>query len=1107
MEFVRLPDDAPSVLARDTIELDDLRLAWPQILSATRDNPERYLCPYMRSVNFYNGEQARRSVECDSATANQASLPEHPPSPKPNIGVPRSDRLVNSHGRPTSLSSPNGEEVNSCTTGAKPRDPKSFAQALFDTNALNRFYATSDRRARPCASQHPSYQSPTYGRSRSETGAGMAPTDQYRGIPAKSGSEQLQQQEANPQFLAKRVTHPGPPPPAIANGSSIDTFQYRDGATEERPRPQTLSHFSMKNVKALWRSAHVSHDPLLKEQYTNDFFGWTVAQGTVGRISPIVGSVRTSITPFARQSMVYVLSNLSALASSFKWNSHIPHPGGPFENSFNDIVQAFFWLRKLEGYPPIILPGLSLAASAFYDSFLSMKDAERLHRTKIPPTLRALTDEEDLEIFHLAMATTEAAHITNIFFAALVAAIPPCNELVWSLVVDCHRKGVMVQDQVKDPVVIRSLQLVLDSFEDSTALDLLAKLVKVHAMGDEATSEDDTYHPPTENSYHVLGWVIDHLLVTESRPFAYSTNAAELCWQYDHLPPGKRRMGSPRYSAMIVEWLKVLVMKHWDGKPVVDLSSVAGNALEVLWHFSKHVGGGYRQFGMPMLVAQLDFLNMPTDWPDPVAGTDHKHLLQYPFILDLKGRVCCFRAMNYAKMFKAHEDSAAASRLLAQMSFPDTLTGRGEIRLRDKLGSVLRSHFVIEIRRQSILVDALDQLWRREKCELMKPLKVRMGMDEGEEGVDHGGVQQEFFRIAIAEVLDPDYGLFTVIDEQTQMTWLRPCSREPLYKYELVGLLFSLAMYNGLTLPVNFPLVFYHKLQGFKATRLEAIEDGWPALAKGLESLLDWSDGDVADVFARTYEFVFETLGQVFTIDMRHIRLEKEDELREAYCSCCGRLRSRSHIIHAGDQDLNLPPRSPESSAEEDETTAEPATPINSSSPSPLMVTNKNREQYVKDYIFWLTDKSIRPEYDAFARGFFTCISPQSLTLLRTHDFKRLVEGTQEVTVEDLRKIAQYDGGYTPTHETIQDFWTTVADFSPEQIRLLLEFVTASDRLPVTGVDNLTFAIQKNGEGDDRLPTSLTCYGRLLLPAYSSRAVLREKLCLAIENCKGFGVP
>ena len=70
----------------------------------------------------------------------------------------------------------------------------------------------------------------------------------------------------------------------------------------------------------------------------------------------------------------------------------------------------------------------------------------------------------------------------------------------------------------------------------------------------------------------------------------------------------------------------------------------------------------------------------------------------------------------------------------------------------------MTNNLVLEIRRDNILTDALNQLWRREKRELLRPLKVRMGMDEGEEGVDLGGVQQEFFRIAIGEALNPDYG-------------------------------------------------------------------------------------------------------------------------------------------------------------------------------------------------------------------------------------------------------------------------------------------------------------------------------------------------------------
>ena len=39
-----------------------------------------------------------------------------------------------------------------------------------------------------------------------------------------------------------------------------------------------------------------------------------------------------------------------------------------------------------------------------------------------------------------------------------------------------------------------------------------------------------------------------------------------------------------------------------------------------------------------------------------------------------------------------------------------------------------------------------------------------------------------------------------------------------------------------------------------------------------------------------------------------------------------------------------------------------------------------------------------------------------------------------------------------------------------------------------------------------RLPTASTCYNILLLPAYSSKEKLKEKLLLAIENATGFGL-
>ena len=75
-----------------------------------------------------------------------------------------------------------------------------------------------------------------------------------------------------------------------------------------------------------------------------------------------------------------------------------------------------------------------------------------------------------------------------------------------------------------------------------------------------------------------------------------------------------------------------------------------------------------------------------------------------------------------------------------------------------------------------------------------------------------------------------------------------------------------------------------------------------------------------------------------------------------------------------------------------------------------------------------------------------------------------------------------------------------------EQKRKLLQFSTGSDRAPVNGLKSLNFGIVRDGETDDRrLPSSHTCFNRLDMPEYTSKAVLQKNLEVAIENATGFG--
>ena len=87
-----------------------------------------------------------------------------------------------------------------------------------------------------------------------------------------------------------------------------------------------------------------------------------------------------------------------------------------------------------------------------------------------------------------------------------------------------------------------------------------------------------------------------------------------------------------------------------------------------------------------------------------------------------------------------------------------------------------------------------------------------------------------------------------------------------------------------------------------------------------------------------------------------------------------------------------------------------------------------------------------------------------------------------------------------------------------EKQKALLKFVTAAERIPVTGASALTFRVQQSvpshrsvgaGAGEEAvqlLPTSSTCFGTLYLPRYKDEETLERKLGIALEfGGVGFG--
>jgi len=178
---------------------------------------------------------------------------------------------------------------------------------------------------------------------------------------------------------------------------------------------------------------------------------------------------------------------------------------------------------------------------------------------------------------------------------------------------------------------------------------------------------------------------------------------------------------------------------------------------------------------------------------------------------------------------------------------------------------------------------------------------------------------------------------------------------------------------------------------------------------------------------------------------------------------------------------------------------------MDQSSDEPALVTNANREKFVEDYVFWLTDKSVRPQLLAFKKGFFTCLDRRSLALFHHPSaLQSLVEGSPTLSIDTLRSSTEYEDGYNASHPTIRAFWTVVSEFDEAGRRKLLEFVTACDRAPVVKTRLMT--IVRAGVAREMLPGASTCFAKLMLPDYGGDVgVMRSRLEVALANSRGFG--
>lgn len=354
-------------------------------------------------------------------------------------------------------------------------------------------------------------------------------------------------------------------------------------------------------------------------------------------------------------------------------------------------------------------------------------------------------------------------------------------------------------------------------------------------------------------------------------------------------------------------------------------------------------------------------------------------------------------------------------------------------------------HFRVSVRRLHIVQDSLRAIKLALNDILKKSLKVHF---VNEPGIDAGGLKKEWFLILTKEIFNPQAGMLHNVDE-SNLLWLNIMPIDDFDMYYLFGSILGLAIYNLTILDLQFPLAMYKVL----IRRTLVIEDFRQIFPETYSNLLKLKELSPDELVALdlTFEVTYkDTFGKIVTVNL---------------------IKNGANIT----------------------------------------VGPENLVHYIKRYWSFFLQDGIAKQLDALQNGFLSVVGGNALSLFLPEEIQLLVCGTEEANIDFdvLRSVTRYVGfGNDKEPRVVSWFWEYASSLTlPEKKKLLL-FVTGSDRLPATGIQNLNFKISllEHGRDSNRLPVAHTCFNELAIYNYETKEKLIEKLTLAVNESEGFGI-
>ncbi|XP_006894577.1 PREDICTED: E3 ubiquitin-protein ligase NEDD4 isoform X2 [Elephantulus edwardii] len=354
--------------------------------------------------------------------------------------------------------------------------------------------------------------------------------------------------------------------------------------------------------------------------------------------------------------------------------------------------------------------------------------------------------------------------------------------------------------------------------------------------------------------------------------------------------------------------------------------------------------------------------------------------------------------------------------------------------------------FEMKLRRATVLEDSYRRIMAVKRADF---LKARLWIEfDGEKGLDYGGVAREWFFLISKEMFNPYYGLFEYSATDNYTLQINPNSG--LCNEDHLSYFKFIGRVAGMA-------VYHGKLlDGFFIRPFYKMMLQKPITLHDMES--------VDSEYYNSLRWILEN--DPTELDLRFII---DEELFG---------QTHQHELKTGG--------------------------------SEIVVTNKNKKEYIYLVIQWRFVNRIQKQMAAFKEGFFELISQDLIKIFDENELELLMCGLGDVDVNDWQEHTKYKNGYSVNHQVIQWFWKTVSMMDSEKRIRLLQFVTGTSRVPMNGFAELygsngpqSFTVEQWGT-PEKLPRAHTCFNRLDLPPYESFEELWDKLQMAIENTQGF---